>query len=172
MLIDDFNRTLDIWIRALEDYNMEQLVTRPNTQDWSLGQVYIHLIDDTQFYLEQIELCLTTNDNASGQASRHVVSMLNNNAFPDMRIKGAADHPNIPQPDNKEQLMHDLLHLKNRINLLAAEIVDTPFKGKAEHPGFKYLSAQEWMQLAEMHFRHHLRQKARIDAALAAPDNG
>ena len=40
------------------------------------------------------------------------------------------------------------------------------YKGKTKHPGLGYFSAEEWLQFAEMHFRHHLRQKKRIDEFL------
>ena len=39
----------------------------------------------------------------------------------------------------------------------------TVFNGKAKHPGLNYLNASEWLQFADMHMRHHLRQKKRID---------
>jgi hypothetical protein len=39
-------------------------------------------------------------------------------------------------------------------------------RGKAGHPGLGYFSAAEWLQFAEMHLRHHFRQKERLDVAL------
>jgi hypothetical protein len=38
--------------------------------------------------------------------------------------------------------------------------------GKTRHPGLLYFSALEWLRFAEMHMRHHFRQKKRIDEAL------
>jgi hypothetical protein len=34
---------------------------------------------------------------------------------------------------------------------------------ETQHPGLYHFSANEWYQFAEMHFRHHVRQKKRID---------
>jgi hypothetical protein len=48
-----------------------------------------------------------------------------------------------------------------------ARISASSVQGKAMHPGLHYLSAREWLQFSEMHFRHHLRQKERLDAFLA-----
>jgi hypothetical protein len=45
----------------------------------------------------------------------------------------------------------------------AIKITESPFGGKTKHPGLGYFSAHEWLQFADMHFRHHLRQKKRID---------
>jgi hypothetical protein len=46
------------------------------------------------------------------------------------------------------------------------KIINTRFKEKTKHPGFHYLNAIEWLQFIEMHFRHHLKQKKRIDKYL------
>lgn len=48
----------------------------------------------------------------------------------------------------------------NNVEMLISK---SPFKGKTKHPGLDYFSAIEWLQFAEMHLRHHLRQKKRID---------
>jgi hypothetical protein len=51
--------------------------------------------------------------------------------------------------------------LKQDINDFAAALASNNFKGKIKHPGFDYFSASEWLQFAEMHMRHHLKQKER-----------
>jgi hypothetical protein len=38
--------------------------------------------------------------------------------------------------------------------------------GKTAHPAFGFLDAFEWFQLIEIHFRHHLRLKNRLDKFL------
>jgi hypothetical protein len=43
MLIDAFNHTIDIWIAALEKYSMEDILVKPGENNWSIGQVYMHL---------------------------------------------------------------------------------------------------------------------------------
>ncbi len=52
--------------------------------------------------------------------------------------------------------------IRQRANILASQS-NSNFYGKSLHPGFRYLAADEWLQLAEMHLRHHFRQKTRID---------
>jgi hypothetical protein len=166
MLIENFNRTIDIWIKELEQYDFIQLCTKPSPASWSLGQLYLHLIADTNFYIEQIKICTTTNDHATEEASSFGRTMLLNNDFPDEVLQGAPGNAHIPQPANKTQLLNELVKLKTEMNSAAAMISESPFNGKAQHPGFNYFSANEWLQLAEMHFRHHLRQKKRIDEFL------
>jgi hypothetical protein len=46
-----------------------------------------------------------------------------------------------------------------------------PSTGKSRHPGLGYFNAGEWLRFIEMHMRHHLRQKERIDAFLKTVEN-
>ena len=166
MTIENFNHTIDYWIKELEHYTFIQLCTKPSPTNWSLGQMYRHLIDDANFYVVQIKMCVVNNDHATKEATVHGKMMLRNNDFPNEVIEGSPNNAFIPQPGNKEQLMSDLLSLKVEMNTVAALILESPFNGKTKHPGLGYFSAKEWLQFADMHFRHHLRQKKRIDAFL------
>ena len=112
MLIENFNRTIDTWIEALERYDYTQLTTKPFPTSWSIGQVYMHLLDDTSYYIEQIQLCVTNNDHASDEATPAGKNMLSNNDFPDEMLEGSPSNAYMPQPESKEQLMRDILNLK------------------------------------------------------------
>lgn len=166
MLSKDFNHTIVTWIKELEQYNFIQLCARPSPNSWSLGQVYMHLIENSNYFLEQIRMCVTNNDNVLEEASADAKKMFLNNDFPDMVLEGPPSNLDTPQPESKEQLMRGLLNLKEEINNVGMLISKSPFKGKTKHPGLNYFNAAEWFQFAEMHFRHHLRQKKRIDEFL------
>lgn len=166
MPIEDYNHAIDTWIKGLEQYDFTQLSTKPSPVSWSLGQLYMHLIADTNFYIEQIKICVSTNDNANEEASLNAKAMFLNNDFPDEVIKGAPSNSLIPQPGSKEQLMTSLKNAKDEMNKMAILIAHSEFKGKTKHPGLNYFSANEWLQFAAMHFRHHLRQKKKIDEFL------
>src|ERR1700730_1234537 len=144
MLIEHFNYTIDIWIKELEQYDFMQLSVKPSPNSWSLGQVYMHLIDETNYYIEQIKICLSTNDNAIEEASPDAKTMFLNNEFPDEIIQGPATNSFIPPPDSKEQLMSCLMNLKDEIKNVELLITKSQFKGKTKHPGLKYFSADEW----------------------------
>jgi len=163
MIIKHFNHTIDNWIKELEQYNFTQLCARPSLNSWSLGQVYMHLISETNFYLEQIKICVSTNDNINEEASQNARAMFLNNDFPDEVIDGPPSNAYTPQPETKEQLMHCIMKLKEEINNAGILISKSSNKGKTKHPGLNYFNAYEWLQFAEMHFRHHARQKKRID---------
>ena len=166
MHIEDFNKAMDYWIAALVQYTFDQLLIKPSSETWSIGQMYIHLIDDTGFFIEQIRICILTNENAHKEALPFASAMLKNNDLPDENIQGSPDNIFIPQPEDKEQLFGDLLRIKKEMNVVAASMANSPFVGKSKHPGLGYFNAFEWLQFAEMHLRHHRRQKSRLDQFL------
>lgn len=163
MVIEDFNHTIDFWIKELERYNFIELCTKPSPNSWSVGQVYMHLVAETSYYIEQMKVCASNKDNAIEEASHDAKTMFLNNDLPDQIIEGAPLNANMPQPASKEQLLRCLADLKDEVNRDQRLIFESRFKGKTKHPGLNYFNASEWLQFAEMHLRHHLRQKKRID---------
>jgi hypothetical protein len=168
MTIENFNRTIDLWIAELERYTFTQLTAKPTPASWSLGQMYQHLIDDTRFYIGQILIAIASNDHAGEEAIPFARTMLHNNEFPNEVLEGDPSNAFIPQPASKEHLLSDLVNVKTEMNNVATQMTASPYHGKSKHPGFNYLSAKEWLQFADMHLRHHLRQKKRIDTFLEA----
>ena len=51
MLIEDFSHIIDFRIKELEQYDFIQLCAKPSPDSWSLGQVYMHLIENTDWFL-------------------------------------------------------------------------------------------------------------------------
>ena len=165
MVLEDFNKTIDIWITELDKYTIHQLVSKP-LKGWSLGQLYMHLVNDSQFYIEQINICLLENENSNEESSDFARMLFSNGSFPDEDIAGDPSNSFIKQPDSKEQLQDFLISLRTEFNKLYKPITQSTFKGKTKHPGLNYFNAIEWFLFAEMHFRHHLRQKKKIDLLL------
>ena len=168
MTIEGFNHTVDLWIKELGNYDLAELRFQPAPGSWSLGQVCFHLVKNTNYYIEQINICCATNDHMTEVAFPEGIAMLRNNEFPDSIIEGPDTDVALPQPETKEELLSELLLVKTQMNNVAALIRATDFKGKTKHPGLGYFDACDWLQFSEMHFRHHLRQKKRIDEMLRA----
>ena len=166
-LIDNFNATISIWLTALDHYHFEELTEKPSTESWSLGQVYMHLVTETNFFITQINCCLSTNDNAEATLSPQGAALLQANDLPDEKIEGPPSNAFVVQPTGKQDLVMALSNVKASMNAAAAAMQPGNKNGKTKHPGFNYLSAREWMQFAEIHLRHHLRQKKRLDDFLA-----
>lgn len=95
------------------------------------------------------------------------VRLFSNNGFPEERIEGdPLLSQAIPQPANKASLIQQMTQLKTRLTSLWTRVLKSNSYGKTKHPGLGYFDASEWLRFAEMHMRHHLRQKGRIEDAL------
>ena len=63
-------------------------------------------------------------------------------------------------------LQNEFQKLKEDANTIGRKIEISKTYGKSQHPGIQSLNPPEWLRYAEMHMRHHLKQKSRIDAFL------
>lgn len=162
--------SLGIWTEALQEYSKAQLTHKPSLTAWSIGQVYVHIITNTQFFLEQAELCLKSEQNQSEMHSAEAAKMFENNAFPDLILEGPDENADTPQPSDKTVLKKSLEELVIAVSIVAGKMAIKDGGGKTKHPGLGYFSAVEWMRFAEMHIRHHLRQKKRLDHFLSDAD--
>ncbi len=166
-LLEQFNRTIQHWIDQLDNYAIEMLHQRPQADAWSLGQVYIHIIEDTTFYLEQMKVALASKNRYAERSMRsRARTMFENNEFPDMVLENPFNDIDLRPPQSKDEVLQGLTSIKEEVNQLFRHIDLSSAKGKTEHPGFAFFDAFEWLQFAEMHMRHHLRQKRRIDEKL------
>ena len=161
-----FDATIRQWIEILSGYTLEMLCRLPADGSWSLGQVYIHIIDDTEWFAGQMKEALQSRVDADKTMHPHARAMFERDGFPDIQIEGPATNKYIPQPDSKEELARRLAAIRGEVDGLFRDFDPAVSTGKTQHPGLLFFNALEWLQFAEMHMRHHLRQKRRIDAAL------
>jgi len=160
-----FNKTTDRWIACLDDYTLTMLHQKPGDGSWSAGQVYTHIISDTHFFIGQMKLALADTENHNKQMHSDAVEVLNNNDFPDIKIVNpTASQP--PQPHDKNEIIIGLTSIKRDMREICLVNDLDKSTGKSLHPGLLYFSALEWLRLAEIHMRHHFRQKNRIDDEL------
>ncbi|HET6993814.1 MAG TPA: DinB family protein [Chitinophagaceae bacterium] len=165
MPVESFNRLLEGWIKELDRYSLSQLLVKPDA-GWSLGQLYLHLTEATGYFLKEAETCTSGNDNIHGKKFPAAEKMFSDNDFPDLLLEGPPSNAKTPQPVDKEQILNGLIDLQKRFAEVAAHVEKNPGSSKTKHFGLGYFSAGEWLQFAEMHMRHHLRQKKRLEEFL------
>lgn len=157
-----FEYTLNTFIEGLENYD-ETVFRKQETPDcWSLAQLYAHIIIDTNWYFDQLESCFGNILNLDKNMEEKAKKMLLKNSFSDIKIKGDSYIP-VNNSIFINATKKDLRLLLERSRALWKRINNEDLSGKAEHPGFGYLSPMEWYEFAEMHIRHHIRQKERIE---------
>lgn len=159
---------IEIWEKELKKYTISQLTKKENSESWSIGQLYIHLINGTfNYHLQQLNQCIHSSENKS--KTKNFKGFMAYNilkGFPPIKIKVPASKTYTPnQPQDKQELVDGFYKLKQEMKN-AYENLKKDKKGKTAHPGFSYLNAAEWFRLIPMHFKHHLRQKKRIDEFL------
>lgn len=161
-----FHQTISFYISALSNYTLPQLLAKPSPNSWSMGQLYMHLIENTDWFFDQVKTCLSTNENQNKDATVAGKEMLLNNSFPNLQLEGPPENELTEQPDSIEDLLTHLNRKQEEIDIISELVAQTTFKGKTQHPGLGFFSAVEWFRFAEMHLRHHFRQKKRIDEYL------
>lgn len=162
-LLQRFNDAIDQWIAFLDHYSREQLLQSPAPGAWSLGQLYMHLIDDTAYHIEQMKAALLTTGNDDKEMHPDAKAIFAQDGFPDVLIAGPATYDSVPQPVDKSALLQGLEQVKLEVQQLLSATDIMQARGKTWHPGLHFFSAAEWLQFTTMHMQHHLRQKARID---------
>ncbi|MFD0693031.1 DinB family protein [Paenibacillus sp. GCM10027628] len=170
-VLEGFETLIHHYLEELDTFSMEQLTYKTSEDDWSLGQMYLHLINSALYMqLRNVELCRTQSTdtvNSTEGKTKAGEAVFSLGGFPPERIRVPASPQYTPgQPQSKEQIaegLNTVLHRMNEIEPLLAEISPNH---TVTHPRLGELNAREWFTLVEMHYRHHLRQKDRLKHAL------
>lgn len=164
--IRGIHQAIDTWKEVVRENSMERLLARPSANKWSLGQLCNHLLEAADYFFKQVVVCSSGNKHSEEQMSEAARIIFRNNGFPDQLIEGPPSNAATPQPHSREDLLHGLNTLRQRLNDIESRLAHSNGRGKTRHPGLNYFNAREWLQFTEMHFRHHLRQKQRIEEFL------
>jgi len=167
-IFDKYIQIAGIWESELDAYSDEQFTKKPSQESWSIGQVYGHLvIGSLNYHIKQIEECLVNDAYQKEKKTFPGKLMFFINYFPPVRIK-VPPSPTYTsqQPESKTTIVAGMRLLQKKLRGLSGELDTAVHFGKTKHPALGYLNAREWYQLIVMHFRHHLRQKKRIDIFL------
>jgi hypothetical protein len=165
--IEKFNDSLNIWISELKLFTLDQLLKKPDEKSWSLGQVYMHIIEEANWYNEQSELSLADTENSDIPLPENAKKLFEAGSFADIKIQAdTAVSDNVKEPESINQISENLEKVKKSTNDLWVKISNNKSFGRSEFPGFGYLNCFEWLQFSEMHMSHHLRQKRRIEEFL------
>jgi hypothetical protein len=169
-ILFQFERTAAALLDSLKNYSEEQFAKKPDNDSWSMGQMYNHLVSGTaRFPLQQIALCLDGKGSATHSGIKFPFKLFFLfGSMPPTRIKVPPSDTYTPkQPENIEAMRVGLEQLIKIMREIEPKIASSSSTHATAHPAFGYLTARQWFQLIEMHFRHHLQQKQRIENFLA-----
>lgn len=170
-ILSRFEETAEVYMRDLEGLSMEQLTWKPQDDQWSLGQMYMHLIQSALYMqLRNVETCRNAEieantENGKSEAGEAVFAL---GSFPPVAIQVPPSPEYTPlQPESKEQIRSGLKAVIAKMRELEPLLAEHTGQGTFAHPRLGSLNAHEWYQLVEMHYRHHFLQKTRLENFLA-----
>ncbi|KFN01132.1 DinB family protein [Bacillus clarus] len=166
--LEKFEDLATYYAEELEKYSLEQFRKKPSEEEWSLGQMYNHLLTATYMQLNAITKCKDETPSATNNKTDMGEKVYAMGAFPPIQIKLPSRPGYTPEnPLNKEEITQRFLELITAVKNAEPILASIPDDCKVEHPGLGYLNANEWFQLISMHFAHHLRQKERLEQSIS-----
>ena len=157
------------WISELDYYGPNQFKQKISETDWTIGQLYDHLTTGTyESHLQQIKNCILGVHGATqGKKTWKGKMIFFLGKIPAMKIKGRSSSDYVPaQPESPLKMKDDFYKFMKVMQKTAAEVENGRKDYVTLHPALGWLNVIEWYKLIEMHFRHHLIQKKRLDKTL------
>ncbi|MDB5283109.1 MAG: hypothetical protein JWO06_2184 [Bacteroidota bacterium] len=160
------HQSIDYWIDEFNRYDFDKLMMKPSENQWSLAQVGIHLwMASKGFFFKNAERCLSKDGTQTGKSKKftaHLIFTLR--TLPPVRYEMPTQVSVQPKaPETKEQLIAKLEEVKKIASGYIHRIPQSDPSLKIKHPFLGWLNTAEWIQLCNIHFRHHVRQKQRIE---------
>ncbi|MNZ55245.1 DinB superfamily protein [compost metagenome] len=158
------------YLEELQFITSEQVNASPNEAEWSLGQMYQHLINSALYMqISNINICLNQDQNHNlDENNIGVKTDIGNQVFalggfPPIRIHVPASSQYTPvNPESKEQLIEGMNRVLIKMKEIEPRLQQFPSMNTVRHPRLGSLNAVEWFSLVEMHYRHHLHQRDRL----------
>jgi hypothetical protein len=171
-VLRNFEEITGYYLEQLKNLSMEQLLHKPSENEWSIGQLYVHLVNTTLYMqLRNIELCRDASAPSvqiDGVKNEAGTAFFSQGSFPPISIQVPPSPQYTPkQPESKEELADGLKRAAAAMKETVPFLDSIPANHTVAHPGLGNLNAAEWFQLADMHYRHHLRQLDRLKAVIA-----
>ena len=160
------NEAIDYWIEEYKRYDFEKILRKPSENEWSMGQVGIHLwMSAKGFFFKNAEKCLSKDGTEKGKSKKFAAHLIFTfKMLPPVKYEMPKQVAVVPkQPESKEQLIGKLEEIKRMSADYIHRIPQSDPELKTKHPFLGWLNTAEWITLCNIHCRHHVRQKKRIE---------
>lgn len=165
-MLNDSWTIIEDYIRDLDRYSIEQLQFKCDEDVWSVGQMYIHVIEVAKEYIGHIETCTKALQEEAEGKTEDGMKALTEKEWPNIRVK-LEESPNATRnPESKDEIMVGLEQVVEELVYWKDYVDEADPACKVFHDWFGWLNASEWFDMVGMHSRHHLRQKAKLDEKL------
>lgn len=154
------------YIARLDMYNDDQFDFKQSEEIWSLAEMYDHVCkSSSHFFMANLVRCLEERKGQiGGEMNENGHKILRYNSFPPLKFKQpkATLAPKIETSTRlaySEYLKELLENVQDMVSKMPAE----PSNYRCYHPVFDWLNSHEWLQMLEIHTRHHLRQQNELE---------
>ncbi|WP_339166812.1 DinB family protein [Paenibacillus sp. FSL R5-0341] len=166
-VLKSLETTVERYLAELNKLDMDSLLEKQSEEEWSIGQMYVHLIQSALFlHLHNVEKCLSSGDstlNSDEEKTELGRQVFKLGQFPPIPVKVPASPQYTPQPPESKDSLIDGLHMVvERMRSTEPLVYQASVNNKIYHPRLGALNAQEWFLLIEMHYRHHFLQLDRL----------
>lgn len=167
MLKKDSLDIIEQYKHSLAVYTIDQLRYKSHEDVWSIGQMYIHVIDVAEEYIEHIQTCTMGTQVEHGRKTEDGEKAFAEKSWPDVRVKLEEPVNRTRNPDSKDEIIAGLDRVLEKLKYWDEQVHEANQTSKVRHGWFGWLNAHEWFEMIGMHSRHHLHQKARLEEKLA-----
>ena len=162
--------SVEHYLRALDDYTEAEFARARSAHEWSVGQMYQHVTQAiTEYFLPNVRACASGGDGV-GRGGKTLGGWLVflMGSFPPARYRVPKFASDAPAQPSIAEARAGLMGALDAVRAIIVEAESAPTDCKTHFSRMGWLNAREWVQMIELHTRHHLRQKARLDAWLGA----
>ena len=103
------------YLAELNKLDMDSLHKKQSEEEWSIGQMYVHLIQSALFmHLHNVEQCLSSNDSALNSDEEKTElgrQVFESGHFPPVPVKVPPSPQYTPQPPESMESLIDGLHM-------------------------------------------------------------
>ena len=162
---DKLEELIGYFIQELENYTEEQFQYKNDEETWSLAQMYQHMYTASTFFVYSASNCLQKRKGSTdGGKTPTGEGLYQRNSFPDKEIKQPKEWTKgVPEAKTRTEAKQQWQDLLPKLKELADTILQDDGSYKNKHVFFGMLNAAEWYQQVEMHNRHHLKQKNKLE---------
>lgn len=165
VIFAQIEKSLTHYLNNLDKYSDTQFYFKATPDTWSLGQMYEHLTMSHSFFIYHINNCLQKRKGQEGGEKNEFGKKIQlKNSFPPIKIKMPEEWRG-PEPIAKtiEEYKAIVPIMKDNMQALLDNIRNDDQSYKTLHVAAGFLSAIEWLQVADMHLRHHFRQQEELE---------
>ncbi len=164
--MNDSVTIIEQYRRNLDQYSIEQLRFKYSDNVWSVGQMYIHVIEVAEEYIGHIESCTKATHKEPGGKTEDGTKAFAEKEWPNIRVKLEQPPNETRNPEGKDEIKAGLEKVLEKLAYWAGCIDGANPACKVRHGWFGWLNAREWLEMVGMHSSHHFRQKAMLDEKL------